>query len=49
VKQKKLHIPVILARGRDEYHHYRLQEKPTADIEEGARLSTAHHEASAKS
>jgi len=46
VKQKKLHIPVILARGRDDYHHYRLQERPTADIEEGVRLSTAHHKAS---
>ena len=49
VKQKKLHIPVILARGSDEYHHYRLQERPTADTEEGIRLSTAHDEASAKS
>jgi non-haem Fe2+, alpha-ketoglutarate-dependent halogenase len=29
VKQKKPHIPVILARGRDDYHHYRLQERPT--------------------
>jgi ectoine hydroxylase-related dioxygenase (phytanoyl-CoA dioxygenase family) len=29
VKQKKSHIPVILARGRDDYHHYRLQERPT--------------------
>lgn len=38
VKQKKLHIPVILASGRDQYHHYRLQERPTADIEEGLRL-----------
>jgi non-haem Fe2+, alpha-ketoglutarate-dependent halogenase len=28
VKQKKSHIPVILARGRDGYHHYRLQEPP---------------------
>ena len=42
VKQEKLHIPVILARGRDEYHHYRLQEPPTADISEGVRLSAAH-------
>jgi len=49
VKQKKLHIPVILVRGRDEYHHYRLQERPTADIEEGVRLSRAQHKASAKS
>lgn len=29
VKQKKSHIPVILARGRDDYHHYQLQERPT--------------------
>ena len=29
VKQKKSHIPVILARGRDDYHHYDLQEPPT--------------------
>ena len=28
VKQKKTHIPVILARGRDDYHHYRLQQPP---------------------
>jgi len=33
VKQTKPHIPVILARGRDEYHHYQLQERPTDDIE----------------
>src|SRR6185295_4992706 len=39
VRQEKVHIPVILARGRDDYHHYRLQERPTADIEEGIRLS----------
>jgi Phytanoyl-CoA dioxygenase (PhyH) len=38
VKQDKFHIQVILARGRDEYHHYRLQERPTADIVEGLRL-----------
>jgi hypothetical protein len=38
VKQHKLHIPVILARGRDKYHHYRLQERPTADVEEGVKL-----------
>ena len=30
VKQTKSHIPVILARGRDDYHHYQLQEPPTA-------------------
>lgn len=29
VKQKKSHIPVILARGRDEYHHYRVQARPS--------------------
>lgn len=29
VQQKKPHIPVILARGRDDYHHYQLQERPT--------------------
>jgi len=28
VKQQKPHIPVILARGRDDYHHYELQERP---------------------
>ena len=28
VTQKKSHIPVILARGRDEYHHYQLQQPP---------------------
>ena len=28
VKQKKSHIPVILARGRDDYHHYQLQQPP---------------------
>ena len=30
VQQKKSHIPVVLARGQDDYHHYRLQERPTA-------------------
>jgi non-heme Fe2+,alpha-ketoglutarate-dependent halogenase len=30
VKQTKSHIPVILARGQDDYHHYQLQEPPTA-------------------
>src|SRR4051794_36481950 len=29
VRQNKSHIPVILARGRDDYHHYQLQERPT--------------------
>jgi len=48
VKQQKLHIPVILARGRDEYHHYRLQERPTADIEEGVKLSAPQRRSSAK-
>jgi len=38
VKQQKFHIPVILARGRDDYHHYQLHERPTAHIEEGVRL-----------
>ena len=28
VKQTKSHIPVILARGRDDFHHYRLQDPP---------------------
>lgn len=41
VKQEKIHIPVILARGRDEYHHYQMQERPTADIEEGVGLRAA--------
>ncbi|HEV7744720.1 MAG TPA: phytanoyl-CoA dioxygenase family protein [Pyrinomonadaceae bacterium] len=39
VRQEKFHIPVILARGQDEFHHYQLQEHPTADIDEGIRLS----------
>jgi len=47
VRQEKLHIPVILARGRDEYHHYRLQEKPTADIAKGLRLIAAQSRPSA--
>jgi ectoine hydroxylase-related dioxygenase (phytanoyl-CoA dioxygenase family) len=47
VRQERLHIPVILARGSDDYHHYRLQERPTADIEEGLRLSAARLEPSA--
>lgn len=34
VRQEKIHIPVILARGRDDYHHYQLQERPTAGIDE---------------
>jgi len=29
VKQTKSHIPVILARGRDDYQHYILQERPS--------------------
>jgi hypothetical protein len=41
VQQRKPHIPVILARGRDNYHHYRLQERPAGDIDEGVRLSAA--------
>ena len=31
VKQQKSHIPVILARGRDDYHHYQLQEPPRSN------------------
>lgn len=31
VKQKKRHIPVILARGQDDYHHYQLHERPTGN------------------
>lgn len=42
VRQQKPHIPVILARGRDEYHHYQLQEPPAAGIAEGVRLQAAH-------
>jgi non-heme Fe2+,alpha-ketoglutarate-dependent halogenase len=38
VRQEKPHIQVILARGRDEHQYYRLQERPTADIDEGLRL-----------
>jgi non-heme Fe2+,alpha-ketoglutarate-dependent halogenase len=41
VKQKRPHIPVILARGRDIYHHYRLQERPIAGMEEGLKLRAA--------
>jgi ectoine hydroxylase-related dioxygenase (phytanoyl-CoA dioxygenase family) len=29
VRQEKPHIPVILARGQDEFHHYQLQERPS--------------------
>jgi hypothetical protein len=43
VKQDKFHIPVILARGRDEYHYYRVQERPTADIDEGLRLQARQY------
>ena len=32
VKQTKSHIPVILARGRDAYHHYQLQERPRSNL-----------------
>jgi hypothetical protein len=39
VKQERFHYRAILARGRDEYHHFQLQERPTADLEEGIRLS----------
>jgi hypothetical protein len=41
VQQRRPHIPVILARGRDDYHHYCLQARPTADIEEGIQLRAA--------
>jgi hypothetical protein len=37
VKQERRHIRVILARGRDDHHYYRLQERPTADIDQGLR------------
>lgn len=32
VRQEKPHIPVILARGQDEFHHYQLQARPIGDI-----------------
>ena len=35
VKQERGHHHVILARGEDEYHHYNLQDKPTAGLEQG--------------
>jgi non-haem Fe2+, alpha-ketoglutarate-dependent halogenase len=35
VKQERGHHEVILARGEDKYHHYKLQDKPTAGIEQG--------------
>lgn len=35
VEQEKAHHVVILARGRDDYRYYDLQEKPTAEIERG--------------
>lgn len=41
VNQEKHHYNVILARGRDEFQHYRVQEKPTADFEEALRLSAS--------
>ena len=37
VKQERRHISVILARGRDDHHYYRLQERPTADIDQGLK------------
>src|SRR5262245_38709822 len=37
VKQERHHIRVILARGQDEHHYYRLQQRPTADIDQGLR------------
>jgi non-heme Fe2+,alpha-ketoglutarate-dependent halogenase len=39
VKQERFHYRVILARGRDDYRYYPVQERPTADIDEGLRLS----------
>jgi non-haem Fe2+, alpha-ketoglutarate-dependent halogenase len=35
VKQTKGHHAVILARGRAKFHFYEIQDKPTADLEEG--------------
>lgn len=35
VKQDRFHYRAILARGQDEYRYYQLQERPTADIDEG--------------
>ena len=35
VKQERGHHEVILARGEDRYHYYKLQEKPTAGLEQG--------------
>jgi|SRR5215510_11691485 len=37
VKQEKSHIRVILARGRDDHHYYRLQERPIHDIDQGLK------------
>jgi hypothetical protein len=41
VKQAKPHHPVILARGRDDYQFYTLQEKPIAGIDEGLAIQDA--------
>jgi non-heme Fe2+,alpha-ketoglutarate-dependent halogenase len=41
VSQAKLHHQVILARGRDDYGFYDVQEKPTAGIEEGLIIQQA--------
>lgn len=35
VKQERRHHEVILARGEDKYHYYNLQDKPTAELEQG--------------
>lgn len=35
VKQQSGHPPVILARGKDKYRNYNLQDRPTAGLEEG--------------
>jgi ectoine hydroxylase-related dioxygenase (phytanoyl-CoA dioxygenase family) len=35
VKQERGHHEVILARGEDKYHYYKLQDKPAAGLEHG--------------
>jgi hypothetical protein len=35
VKQQRQHHNVILARGRDRFAHYNIQEKPTLTTKEG--------------
>jgi Phytanoyl-CoA dioxygenase (PhyH) len=41
VRQSSSHYRAILARGRDDYHYYELQERPTFDINEGLKLSAS--------